>query len=76
MLRRASLQPVAGTFAHAAEVFQPDGARMARRAIAKTRPGSILIFHDGFDGRGGRAARPSRPSAATPRRCDTTDSAS
>jgi peptidoglycan-N-acetylglucosamine deacetylase len=53
MLRRASLQPVAGTFAHAAEVFQPDGARMARRAIAKTRPGSILIFHDGFDGRGG-----------------------
>jgi len=35
------------------EVFQPDGARIARRAIAKMKPGSILIFHDGFDGRGG-----------------------
>jgi peptidoglycan/xylan/chitin deacetylase (PgdA/CDA1 family) len=53
MLRRASLQPVAGVFSHAAEVFQPDGARMARRAIAKARPGAILIFHDGFDARGG-----------------------
>jgi peptidoglycan-N-acetylglucosamine deacetylase len=53
MLRRESLQPVAGVFAHPAEVFQPDGERMARTAIAKARPGAILIFHDGFDGRGG-----------------------
>jgi peptidoglycan/xylan/chitin deacetylase (PgdA/CDA1 family) len=52
-VRRNSLHPVAGEFCHALEVFQPDGARIARRAIAKTRPGSILIFHDGFDGRGG-----------------------
>jgi len=52
-LRRESLQPVAGVFAHPAEVFQPDGERMARRAVAKAKPGSILIFHDGFDGRGG-----------------------
>jgi peptidoglycan/xylan/chitin deacetylase (PgdA/CDA1 family) len=53
MLRRHDLQPVAGQFGHALEVFQPDGERMARRAVAKTRPGTILIFHDGFDGRGG-----------------------
>jgi peptidoglycan/xylan/chitin deacetylase (PgdA/CDA1 family) len=52
-VRRLSLRPVAGEFCHALEVFQPNGARIARRAIAKTRPGSILIFHDGFDGRGG-----------------------
>jgi peptidoglycan-N-acetylglucosamine deacetylase len=39
------------------EVFQPDAARLARRAVAKTRPGSILIFHDGFDARGGDRAR-------------------
>jgi peptidoglycan-N-acetylglucosamine deacetylase len=52
-LRRSALQPVSGEFGHALEVFQPDGARIARRAIAKARPGSILIFHDGFDGRGG-----------------------
>jgi peptidoglycan/xylan/chitin deacetylase (PgdA/CDA1 family) len=56
MLRRGGLHPVAGEFGHALEVFQPSGARMARRAIAKTRPGSILIFHDGFDGRGGDRA--------------------
>nr|BFE59160.1 polysaccharide deacetylase family protein [Dactylosporangium thailandense] len=56
MLRRGGLHPVAGEFGHAFEVFQPSGVRMARRAIAKTRPGSILIFHDGFDGRGGNRA--------------------
>jgi peptidoglycan/xylan/chitin deacetylase (PgdA/CDA1 family) len=53
MLRRGGLHPIAGEFGHALEVFQPSGVRMARRAIAKTKPGSILIFHDGFDGRGG-----------------------
>ncbi|NUT22756.1 MAG: polysaccharide deacetylase family protein [Hamadaea sp.] len=53
MLRSQGMQPVAGEFGHALEVFQPSGVRMARRAVAKTRPGSILIFHDGFDGHGG-----------------------
>jgi peptidoglycan/xylan/chitin deacetylase (PgdA/CDA1 family) len=53
MLRRHALQPVSGEFCHPLEVFQPDGARIAHRAVARTRPGSILIFHDGFDGRGG-----------------------
>ncbi|MFD2767204.1 polysaccharide deacetylase family protein [Micromonospora eburnea] len=56
MLRRSGLHPVAGEFGHALEVFQVSGVRMARRAIAKTRPGSILIFHDGFDARGGNRA--------------------
>jgi len=55
-VRRQALQPVSGEFCHAFEVFQPDAARIARRAVAKTRPGSILIFHDGFDGRGGNRA--------------------
>jgi peptidoglycan/xylan/chitin deacetylase (PgdA/CDA1 family) len=53
MLRRNQLQPVSGEFCHPLEVFQPDAERIARTAISKTRPGSILIFHDGFDGRGG-----------------------
>jgi peptidoglycan/xylan/chitin deacetylase (PgdA/CDA1 family) len=52
-IRRLALQPVSGTFCHVLEVLQPDGAWIARRAIAKTRPGSILVFHDGFDSRGG-----------------------
>ena len=57
MLNRVGLQPVAGVFCHAGEVFQPDGARIAKRAIAKARPGAILIFHDGFDGRGADRAQ-------------------
>jgi peptidoglycan-N-acetylglucosamine deacetylase len=55
-VRQMSLHPVAGIFCHSMEVFQPDGERIARNVVAKTRPGSILIFHDGFDGRGGNRA--------------------
>lgn len=53
VLRHDGLRPVSGTFAHAFEAVQPAPARIARRALAKARPGAILIFHDGFDGRGG-----------------------
>jgi len=53
MLRQRRLEPVSGVFGHPLEVFHRDGAVMARRAIAQTRPGTILIFHDGFDGRVG-----------------------
>jgi peptidoglycan/xylan/chitin deacetylase (PgdA/CDA1 family) len=55
-IRDHALKPVSGEFCHPLEVFQPDGARIARRAVAKTKPGTILIFHDGFDGRGGNRA--------------------
>lgn len=48
-LRQQSLRPVSGQFCHALEVFQPNGQRIAKRALAKVRPGSIIIFHDGFD---------------------------
>ncbi|MDA8275827.1 MAG: polysaccharide deacetylase family protein [Actinomycetota bacterium] len=48
-----SLQLVSGEFAHVLEVFQPSPERIARRAVAKARPGSIIIFHDGFDAKGG-----------------------
>jgi peptidoglycan-N-acetylglucosamine deacetylase len=54
MLRNRGLEPVSGVFCHPLEVFHRDGAAMARWTVARTRPGSILIFHDGFDGRGGR----------------------
>lgn len=53
ILRHNGLQPVSGTFVHAFEVIQPAPERIARWALAKARPGAILIFHDGFDGRGG-----------------------
>lgn len=51
-----ALTPVSGEFCHAVEFAQPSPERIARRALAKARPGAILIFHDGFDGRGGDRA--------------------
>lgn len=54
--REESLQLVSGEFAHVLEVFQPAPERIARRAVAKVRPGSIVIFHDGFDAKGGDRA--------------------
>ncbi len=56
MLRDSGLTPVSGEFCHAFEVFQPPPRWIARRALAKARPGAILIFHDGFDARGGNRA--------------------
>ncbi len=53
LARERSLQLVSGEFAHVLEVFQPSPGRLARRAVGKARPGSILIFHDGFDAKGG-----------------------
>jgi len=55
-LRDHNLQPISGEFCHPFEVFQPNPQRMARRALTKVRPGSILIFHDGFGSRRGNRA--------------------
>jgi peptidoglycan-N-acetylglucosamine deacetylase len=52
VLRERSLQPVSGEFCHPLEVFQPSAARIARGALAKVRPGSIIIFHDGYHDKG------------------------
>ena len=50
------LRVVSGEFCHPLEVFQPSPELIAQGALAKARPGSIIIFHDGFDGRGGNRA--------------------
>ena len=47
------LHPVSGVFCHLLEPWQPSAVRIARSAIRKARPGTILIFHDGVEGRGG-----------------------
>ena len=52
-LAREGLRPRSGEFCHALEPLQPPAAWIARRALAKSRPGAVLIFHDGFDARGG-----------------------
>jgi peptidoglycan-N-acetylglucosamine deacetylase len=56
VLREHGLRVVSGEFCHALEVCQPSAEVIARRALAKARPGSILIFHDGYDGHSGDRA--------------------
>jgi peptidoglycan/xylan/chitin deacetylase (PgdA/CDA1 family) len=46
------MSAVSGEFCHAFEPLQPPAQWIARRALAKARPGSILIFHDGYDSKG------------------------
>ena len=50
------LRAVSGEFCHPLEVFQPRPQLIARGVLAKVRPGSIVIFHDGFDGHAGDRA--------------------
>ncbi|HEY2506265.1 MAG TPA: polysaccharide deacetylase family protein [Streptosporangiaceae bacterium] len=50
------LRPVSGEFCHPLEVFQPPAQLIADRVLAKARPGSIVIFHDGYDGHEGYRA--------------------
>jgi peptidoglycan/xylan/chitin deacetylase (PgdA/CDA1 family) len=52
VLEDAGLRAVSGEFCHALEPFQPAPQRIARHALAKVRPGGIVIFHDGYDAKG------------------------
>jgi peptidoglycan/xylan/chitin deacetylase (PgdA/CDA1 family) len=52
-VRATGLQVVSGRFGHPFEVFQPPAYKIAEVASRLAHPGSILIFHDGFDARGG-----------------------
>jgi peptidoglycan/xylan/chitin deacetylase (PgdA/CDA1 family) len=50
------LRPVSGQFCHPLEVFQPRAQMIADGVLAKATPGSIVIFHDGYDGHDGNRA--------------------
>jgi len=52
-LRQHGLQAVSGTFIHPLEPFQPAAVKLTDSASRLTRPGTILIFHDGREARGG-----------------------
>jgi peptidoglycan/xylan/chitin deacetylase (PgdA/CDA1 family) len=56
LLHQHGLQAVSGEFCHPLEVAQPSPERIARLALRITRPGSMIIFHDGRDGKGGERA--------------------
>jgi peptidoglycan-N-acetylglucosamine deacetylase len=51
--RQHGLQVVSGTFVHPLEIFQPAAVKLTDSAARLTRPGTILIFHDGREARGG-----------------------
>jgi peptidoglycan/xylan/chitin deacetylase (PgdA/CDA1 family) len=56
-LDRQRLVSVSGTFAHPLEVAQCGARRIARRAVARSTPGRMLIFHDGYNGDGAARAQ-------------------
>ena len=56
-LRRNHLVAVSGTFGHPLEVAQCAPDRIATRAIARSTPGRMLIFHDGYNGTGAERTR-------------------
>ncbi|HEY1701448.1 MAG TPA: polysaccharide deacetylase family protein [Trebonia sp.] len=56
VLKDEGLQAISGEFCHALEVFQPSAELIAKGVLAKACPGSIIIFHDGWDGKGANRA--------------------
>jgi peptidoglycan/xylan/chitin deacetylase (PgdA/CDA1 family) len=53
VLREHGLQAISGEFCHPLEVFQPSPQVIANGVLRKARPGSVIIFHDGWDGHEG-----------------------
>ena len=51
-LKKHKMKPVSGEFCDILEVFQPTGEKIARRTLARVKPGSIIIFHDGYNAKG------------------------
>jgi peptidoglycan/xylan/chitin deacetylase (PgdA/CDA1 family) len=52
-IARSGSSPVSGTFAHPLEILQPPAHRLVAGAVARARPGGMLILHDGREARGG-----------------------
>lgn len=53
VLSEHGLQAISGEFCHPLEVFQPRPHVIANGVLRKARPGSVIIFHDGWDGHEG-----------------------
>lgn len=50
--KKLNLTTITGTFGSNFEVFKVSPQKIARDAILKTRPGTILVFHDGYNNKG------------------------
>lgn len=51
-LKKLNIQPISGVFGSNVEVFKPNANTIAKHALAKAKPGLILIFHDGYNASG------------------------
>ncbi|MEI6237690.1 MAG: polysaccharide deacetylase family protein [Candidatus Saccharibacteria bacterium] len=51
-LKKQDLIPTSGIFCSNLEVFKPSAKYIANVAIKKAYPGSIIIFHDGYNSKG------------------------
>ena len=47
------MTPISGVFGHNLEIFQPSAKKMAKQVVKIAKPGSVIIFHDGYDSKGG-----------------------
>jgi peptidoglycan/xylan/chitin deacetylase (PgdA/CDA1 family) len=56
-LKNNNLTPISGEFCHPLEVFGASAEAIAKNAIKKAKPGSIIIFHDGNGAIGGDRSR-------------------
>lgn len=56
-VKESGLTPISGKFCHALEVLQIDGDKIAKSALRKAKPGTIIIFHDGKEGKGGNRSQ-------------------
>ncbi|MEO5628127.1 MAG: polysaccharide deacetylase family protein [Candidatus Saccharimonadales bacterium] len=56
-LKKLNLQPVSGLFCSNLEVAQINAKTIAKHALAKVRPGAIIIFHDGYNSKGGNRSQ-------------------
>lgn len=52
-VKKQNMRPISGEFCSFLEVFQPQSKLTAKNALKKVKPGTIIIFHDGFDAKGG-----------------------
>lgn len=48
---------IRGIFSSYLETWQPAAKRIAAATLRKVKPGSIIIFHDGYDAKGGNRAQ-------------------
>lgn len=52
-VKRLGMTPISGVFGHNLEIFQPSAEKIAKQVVKIAKPGSVIIFHDGYDAKGG-----------------------